>query len=109
MCEYDPNKKYIGVGIFKLSAKHPFNHAAYLHDEAYKVWPCKSTKPIDQKFLKDCQGTVLTKFMLDEITIDELRKYLTQAKQCYRITRVWGTGRLSICRVLRWALLMRRK
>ena len=99
---YDPEYPYVGVGWFKLPADHPFNYAAYLHDTAYETWPAESTEPIDKDFLTKCQSTVITKYTMGEITIDELSKYLAQAKICYKLTRIWGTGRLAIAKAMGW-------
>jgi len=77
-----------------------------LHDEAYKSWPCEPTTPIDKKFLKDCTNKVTALWFADEITIDEFTKYLVQAKICYRLTRIWGTGRYQIAKTLGWDYLL---
>lgn len=95
--DYDPYYSYCGVGKLKLKADHPFNQACFKHDQKYINHPTQTTAEIDKEFYHDCLQTIPE----NSRGLPESR-LLRQAYICYRLTRIWGAGRLLYAKLRKW-------
>ena len=106
MEDYNPDVAYCGAGWAKLPATHPFNYAGFLHDRAYYTWPVQSTKPIDKRFLHDCQ--LIIDNLLDAGIITPAKHSALEAEALcyYKIIRIWGTGRVVNAKLRGYSTLL---
>lgn len=106
--DYDESKPYAGIGVFKLSADHPFNRAAYAHDELYKIWLAEDTFVIDVYFWELCMQEIDHLYAANLISIEHRIELTEQACHYYKLCRAWGKIRYKLAKARGWNYLLRR-